>query len=79
VILEGDKYTRILPADCISHLQGQSGKSTIKAASETNNKIVNWVKQGILRCDSLENRSEVLKFFVYTAEVQSNTGVVHIV
>jgi son of sevenless-like protein len=79
VILEGDKYTRIFPADCISHLQGQSGKSTIKAASETNNKIVNWVKQGILRCDGLENRSEVLKFFVHTAEVQLYLGVVHIV
>jgi hypothetical protein len=69
VILEGDKYTRILLGDCISHLQQQSGKNNIQAAYETNNRIVNWVKQGVLRVDDLENRSEVLKFFVHTAEV----------
>jgi son of sevenless-like protein len=82
-MLEGDKYTRILPEDCISHLQPQSGKSNvIKATYDTNNKIVNWVKQGVLRCDDLEDRSEVLKFFVHTAEVKlppQYGSVVHIV
>jgi len=52
----------------VSHLQRQTGKSSIKAAYETNNKIVNWVKQGVLRCDDLENRSQVVKFFIHTAE-----------
>lgn len=68
-ILEGEKYTSILPADCISHLRGESGNNNIKLASDTNNKIINWVKQGILRQDDLDTRTQVLKFFVNTAEV----------
>jgi son of sevenless len=67
--LEGDKYSRILPADYISYFRHGS-RNTVKAAYEMNNKIISWVKQSILRYDDLEKRSEILKFFVYTAMVK---------
>ena len=68
-MLEGDKYTRILPADYISYFQHQSGNNNIRDAFETNNSITYWVKQQVLRCDDLQSRSDVLTFYVYTAEV----------
>ena len=69
-MLEGDRYTHILPGDCISHLQPGSGNDNINAAYNTNTKIINWVKQAVLRGNDLESRGEVLKFFVYIAEVK---------
>lgn len=67
--LEGDKYARILPTDYISYFQHGSGNA-VKAAFEMNNKVASWVKQSILRYDDLGKRSEILKFFIYTAEVK---------
>lgn len=70
LVLEGDRFNSILPADCITHIRDQSAKTSIKVASDTNNKIINWVKRGILRQDDYERRSQVLKFFILTAEVR---------
>jgi hypothetical protein len=69
LILEGDKYTRILPADYISYFQQE--ENNIRDVLETNNSIVYWVKQAVLRCDNLEARSKVLRLLIYTAEVIS--------
>lgn len=69
LILEGDKYARILPADYISYFQQQPGENTVRDVLETKCKIICWVQQAILRCDELGERSELLKFFVSTAEV----------
>ena len=69
MILEGDNYARILPGDYISHLRRPGGNNNIQAARTTNDQIVNWVKHGILRYDNLGARSNVLTFFVNTAQV----------
>jgi son of sevenless-like protein len=69
MILEGDNYARIIPGDYISYLRRLGGISNIQAACTTNDRIINWVKHGVLRNDDLETRSNVLKFFVNTALV----------
>lgn len=79
LILEGDKYTRILPADYISYLQHQPPKGNVEAAFQMNHRIINWVKYGVLNYDKLEDRIEVLKFLVFTAEVMSPVDTVDII
>ena len=69
MMLEGDKYARILPGDYISHLRGPRENGNIQAAYYTNNQITDWVVYSILRYDELEMRTNVLIFFVRTAEV----------
>jgi len=68
LILEGDKYTRILPADYISYFTQQSGTNHVGDAFDTNHMITHWVKYTILNCHDLEERSRLLSFFVDTAE-----------
>jgi hypothetical protein len=76
-MLEGDKYTRILPADCISYFQQQSGKNNVRDALETNHAITCWVQQAVLNLDDFRERSKVLSFFVNTAEVMRHIDVAH--
>jgi len=65
--LEGDQYSRILPADYISHFRNPLGSDNVSAACATNNKIFYWVKRSVLQPATLEGRAEVFKFFVNTA------------
>lgn len=69
LMLQSDKYTRILPSDYISHLQRPEVNNNIQDAYRTNGQIINWVADSILRCDDLEDRKNLLKFFVLTAQV----------
>jgi son of sevenless-like protein len=71
-MLEGDKYTEILPCDYIYHIQCSEGNENINAALNANDKIVYWVQHDVLRHDDLKTRRDVLNFFVYTAEVVFN-------
>jgi hypothetical protein len=73
LILEGDKYTRILLADYISCFQ--QGENNVRDALETNHTITCWVQQAVLRCDEVEARSRLVEFFVYTAEVTGHLDV----
>lgn len=68
-MLEGDRYTRILPSDYISYLRHPGENNSITIACKTNQLIVNWVKYSILRSDDLKTRKNLLNFFVNTAEV----------
>jgi hypothetical protein len=69
MMLEGEKYSRIIPGDYISYLQHPEANNNIAIACETNDQIVNLVKVSVLRCDDLNARSAVLKLFVHAAEV----------
>jgi len=69
MIIEGEKYTRIVPGDYISYLQHPEANNNIAIACKTNYQIVNWVKRSVLGSDDLSTRNEVLGFFVHAAEV----------
>jgi len=79
LIVERDRYTHIRPADWISYFENQPGQNKVKAACETNDIIVNWVKMSVLTTRDLDARSDVLKFLVYTAEVTGHLVAVLIV
>ncbi|KAG6861734.1 hypothetical protein C0995_012738 [Termitomyces sp. Mi166 len=66
-LLEGDRYSAILPADYIAHLSRRTRSHSVEAAYLTNNKIVLWVKQSVLHYDTIDSRAQVFKFFVNTA------------
>ncbi|KAF8964650.1 ras guanine nucleotide exchange factor domain-containing protein [Flammula alnicola] len=65
---EGDKYKVLVPSDYIAHLRRHPGYNAVEGAYTTNNKIVFWVKDSILHYDGVEQRTEVLKFFIHTAQ-----------
>jgi hypothetical protein len=69
MILDGEKYGRILPGDYISYLQRLEGINNVQAALEMDNLVKNWVKHSVLCTNDLKTRSEILKFFVHTAKV----------
>jgi len=77
-LLEGDKYKAIVPSDYIAHLRRHSGFNSVEAACSVNNKIVLWVKQSVLHYDKAELRTQVLKFFLNTAQVRKFIGGWHI-
>jgi len=68
-MLEGDKYTSILPSDYISYLRHPETNDNVNIAYKTNHQIANWVKHSILRTDDRKMRRGRLEFFVRTAEV----------
>jgi len=68
MMLEGEKYTRIIPGDYISYLQHPEANNNIAIACRTNYQIVNWVKHNVLGSDDLRTRNAVLEFFVHAAE-----------
>jgi son of sevenless-like protein len=78
LILEGDKYTRILPATCISYFQPRSGQNYVRDALETNHTISSWIQQAVLLCDELGDRIGVLKFFILVAEVTGHPDPVQV-
>lgn len=69
-IMEGDNFRHILPSDYVSHLRRQE-PNNVRSACKTNDQIRIWVIYSILRYDRLEERTDVLKFFVETANVIS--------
>jgi hypothetical protein len=72
-LLEGDQYKALQPADYLLYLsKGQS--DGVKKYHSTNEKIRLWVISSILRSDTVLQRSEVMKFFIYTALASSNTS-----
>lgn len=73
-LLEGDKYKAIVPCDYIAHLRRHSGFNSVEVACSVNNKIVLWVKQSVLHYDTAELRTQVLKFFLNTAQVSRFIG-----
>jgi len=77
-LLEGDKYKAIVPSDYIAHLRRHSGFNSVEAACLVNNKIVLWVKRSVLHYDTAELRTQVLKFFLNTAQVRRFIGGWHI-
>ena len=70
--LEGVMYSRIRPADYISHLRELQGSDRVADASLTNHKITFWVMQKVLRSDLIERRGKAFKFFLKTAEVRAS-------
>lgn len=67
-LMEGDLYNAILPTDYLVHLRRRPA-TNVDTASAMNNKIILWVKKSILHYDKLENRADVLRFFINTAQV----------
>lgn len=68
-ILEGDQYKILVPSDYIAHLRRHSGYNSVQGAYTTNNRILFWVKDSILHYDRVDQRADVLKFFIHTAQV----------
>lgn len=68
-LLEGDKYKVLVPSDYIAHLRRHPGYNNVQGAYTVNNKIVFWVKDSILHYDRVDQRADVLKFFIHTAQV----------
>ena len=79
LILEEDKYSRILQADYIPYFQQKPGENHVRDVFETNHTITYWVQQAVLNCDELGARSGLLKFFISTAEVTGHAGSVHVI
>jgi hypothetical protein len=77
--LARERYDNILPIEYIAHSKGLSQYChNLNAAISLNELIVRWVKRSILLegngkpgdiKEALEERSEVMRFFVQTAEV----------
>ncbi|KAF8181559.1 ras guanine nucleotide exchange factor domain-containing protein [Pholiota molesta] len=67
-LLEGDKYKVLVPSDYIAHLRRHPGYNNVQGAYTINNKIVFWVKDSILHYDRVDQRADVLKFFIHTAQ-----------
>lgn len=68
-MLEEDNFRRIFPRDYISHIRNQEPNNNVDAALKMNGQIKDWVIHSILHCDQLEARSDLLQFFVLTANV----------
>lgn len=68
-LLEGDKYKVLTPVDYLGHLRRHPGINNIEGVYTTNNMIILWVKNSILRHDSTADRTSALKFFINTAAV----------
>lgn len=79
LILEGDKYTHILPADYISYFQQQPGEDSVTGVLEANLAITVWVQRTILRCDKLKDRRGLLEFFVSAVKVTGHVDAVHVI
>lgn len=47
-LIEGERYAEITRADYVAHLRGAISKH-IESATKVNNRLVNWVKNKILR------------------------------
>ena len=71
-LLEGDKYKVIVPFDYIAHLKKHPGRNNIEGAYTTNNKIIFWIKDSVLRNDTVEKRVSVLNLFIDTAQVSQS-------
>jgi len=67
-LLEGDKYKAIVPSDYTALLGKHPGSNGVKVACSVNNKIVLWVKQSVLHCDTAQSRAQCLEFFLNTAQ-----------
>ena len=67
-ILEGEVYEKILPADYIACIRRLPGNRVDKA-SEINKRIVVWVKQTLLKPETISARAAVMQFFIVTAQV----------
>ncbi|KAF8964088.1 ras guanine nucleotide exchange factor domain-containing protein [Flammula alnicola] len=67
-LYEGDIYKDLVPSDYIAHLRRYPGYNAVEGTYTTNNKIVFWVKDSILHYDGVEQRTEILKFFIHTAQ-----------
>jgi RasGEF domain len=70
MVLEGDMYSRIRAADCINHLQERQCPNRVAEVHAMTLKITFWVKQKVLHSDRIEERGEMLKFFLKIAEVR---------
>lgn len=68
-LMEGDRYRMLGPQDCLAFLMKHPGHNFIKDVYNTHKNIILWVKSSILHYEKKEERSEVLKFFIHTAEV----------
>jgi len=73
-LLEGDNYKALRPSDYIMHF-AYDGSDNISKFCETNNKIVAWVIDSVLHYNEVQNRVQVLMFFIHTALVSFHTVV----
>jgi hypothetical protein len=69
-ILEGVMFSRVRPADYISHLKQFQTPNRVADAILTTRKIAFWVKQRVLRSDQIKTRGRAFKFLLRTAEVR---------
>lgn len=68
MLCESDHFSRIITSDFIYHLRGQP-EIHIHAASDLNNRIVNWVKRSVLCTSDLYDRSKLVGLMIYAAKV----------
>jgi len=73
-LLEGDNYKALQPSDYIIHF-AHDRSDNISKVYETNNRIIAWVTESILHYDDLQNRVQVLRFFIHTALVSVHSVV----
>jgi son of sevenless len=102
-ILEGDRYKRILPGECVAYLRRQFDQTELDSTQRpafkakhwvrpdlssirrrrlinfqnnvdelrrTNNKIIFWVKDSVLRPNDVDTRIDRLRYFLLAAEVR---------
>ncbi|KDR72789.1 hypothetical protein GALMADRAFT_142523 [Galerina marginata CBS 339.88] len=68
-LLEADNYKLLVPADYIVHLGGHYDRSNnVEVALRINDKIMLYVKDDLMRCDSVEHRTDALKLYIDTAQ-----------
>ena len=68
-ILEGDKYKAILPYDYLANQCHRPGFNRVDDAAFTNNQIIEWVKRSLLHWEALQQRADMVKFYLSTAQV----------
>ncbi|SRR6266404_8249214 len=79
-VIEGESYAKISQADYVNHLRGTVSRH-IEFATKINNRLVNWVKNKVLRSSSylLKRRNPERNFLIVARgtcrSVQSTSGV----
>jgi len=68
-LLEGDKYKVLVPFDYLAYLKKAAGHNNIEGTYTTNKEIILWVKDSVLRHDTVEKRVDVINYFINTAQV----------
>jgi son of sevenless len=68
-VLESERYSKIMPSDCIAWLVGAREDNPISTFIADNDKLSYWVTESILKPDEQSKRFENRKYFLWVAEV----------